>query len=46
VFGCGDPGGTLGLVLGVLRGNGLSLGLVGISGAGGIEGDMGGGGVL
>lgn len=37
----------LGLVLGVFGGNGLSRGFVGISGAGGgIEGDVGGGGVI
>jgi hypothetical protein len=33
------------LVLGVFGGIGLSLGLVGISGAGGMDGDVGGGGV-
>jgi hypothetical protein len=32
------------LVLGVFGGNGLSLGFVGSSGAGGIEGDVGSGG--
>jgi hypothetical protein len=46
VFGFAEPGGTLGFVLGVFGGNGLSLGFVGTSGAGGIEGEVGGGGVF